>query len=237
MAIGLLGLRGEGRGPAAAGPAGTPPPPHLAPHHSPSPPFLLPPPPQVTDESSSSALVRCIKSDPNYVAGKARLLIFVKDGDSADRASATLDAAGIRNVVYHSGIPAQDRALALQVMQQQPLAVMVCTDMAARGLDLASLTHVVQLDFASNAIDFIHRIGRTGRAGGPGKVTSLYREHNLTLVQVLRQYLEDGEPLEAAFSRSRSFTRKIKRRGEFVPRGMSLEEHHEQQQRRQPQPL
>lgn len=61
---------------------------------------------------------------------------------------------------------------------------MVCTDAAARGLDIQDVTHVVQADFAPNAIDFIHRIGRTARAGRSGKVTSLYRKQNLALVQV-----------------------------------------------------
>ena len=96
---------------------------------------------------------------------------------------------------------------------------MVCTDAAARGLDIQGITHVIQADFAPNAVDFIHRIGRTGRADRSGKVTSLYRDFNVDLVQVLLQYVEEGRPLEAAFSRARSFSRKIKRRGEFIPRG------------------
>ena len=48
--------------------------------------------------------------------------------------------------------------------------ILVCTDAASRGLDLPDITHVIQADFAPNAIDFIHRIGRTGRADQPGKV-------------------------------------------------------------------
>ena len=107
--------------------------------------------------------------------------------------------------------------------------VMVCTDSAARGLDIQDVTHVIQADFAPNAVDFIHRIGRTGRADRPGKVTSLYRAHNANLVTVLRQYVEEGRPLEAAFSRARSFSRKIKRRGEFIPRGFTKTQYREAQ--------
>jgi superfamily II DNA/RNA helicase len=55
------------------------------------------------------------------------------------------------------------------------MLVLVCTDAAARGLDLSTVTHVVQADFASSAVDFIHRAGRTARAGKTGTVTSLYR--------------------------------------------------------------
>jgi superfamily II DNA/RNA helicase len=81
------------------------------------------------------------------------------------------------------------------------------------------VTHVIQAQFAPNAIDFIHRVGRTGRVGSKGKVTSLYQSHDLALMQVLKQYIEEGRPLEAAFSRARSFSRKLKRKGEFVARG------------------
>ena len=93
---------------------------------------------------------------------------------------------------------------------------MVCTDAAARGLDIQGIAHVIQVNFAPNAVDFIHRIGRTGQEDRSGKVTSLYRDFNVDLVQVLQQYVEEGRPLEAAFSRARSFLRKLKRRGEFT---------------------
>ncbi len=80
-----------------------------------------------------------------------------------------------RHVVYHKNRPVAETKQALVSMQQEPCGVMVCTDAAARGLDIQGVTHVVQADFAPNAIDFIHRIGRTGRAHRSGKVTSLYR--------------------------------------------------------------
>jgi superfamily II DNA/RNA helicase len=68
-----------------------------------------------------------------------------------------------------------DNRQALAAMQGSQQGIMVCTDAAARGIDIQDITHVVQADFAPNTIDFIHRIGRTGRADKAGKVTSLYR--------------------------------------------------------------
>jgi superfamily II DNA/RNA helicase len=77
--------------------------------------------------------------------------------------------------VYHKNRALEAQRAALAALQQGPSGVMVCTDAAARGLDIADVTHVIQADFSPNAIDFIHRIGRTGRAARAGKVTSLYR--------------------------------------------------------------
>lgn len=104
-------------------------------------------------------------------------------------------------------------------MQNATNGVMVCTDAAARGIDIAGVTHVVQADFAATAVDFIHRIGRTARAGLGGKVTSMYREDSATLAMVLKEYIEAGKPVEGCFSRNRSFSKKMRRYGRFVPRG------------------
>lgn len=67
-----------------------------------------------------------------------------------------------------------ERSTALEMLRSGH-GVMVCTDAAARGIDIQDVTHVIQADFAPNAIDFIHRIGRTGRMDKAGHVTSLYR--------------------------------------------------------------
>jgi hypothetical protein len=126
--------------------------------------------------------------------------------------SAQLAREVIPHVVYHKGIPAADRAAALQTMVAAAAAaapapaagpdaapaaaaatppgpaggnaVMVSTDAAARGIDLPDITHVVQADFATAAVDFLHRIGRTARAGRAGKVTSLVAPEHATLAEV-----------------------------------------------------
>lgn len=90
-------------------------------------------------------------------------------------------------------------------------AVLVCTDTAARGLDLKRVDRVLHADFASNAIDFVHRSGRTGRAGDRGLVTCFFTKDDLELVQTIRHSIENNETLEQAFSRRRSFKKNIKR--------------------------
>lgn len=95
----------------------------------------------------------------------------------------------------------------------------MATDAAARGLDVPGLAHVVQAHFAANAIDFLHRVGRTARAGTAGRVTSLVAPGAADLAAAVRGAVEEGAPLEGAFSRKRSFRRKLRRYGEYVPRG------------------
>lgn len=68
-------------------------------------------------------------------------------------------------LLYHKKVPMGEQAKALALMRSEEGWIMVCTDAAARGLDLPSVRHVIQAEFAENAIDFLHRIGRTGRAG------------------------------------------------------------------------
>lgn len=103
----------------------------------------------------------------------------------------------IPHVLYHKGVPLEQRAAALQAMASAAAnaaasgggpanAVMVSTDAAARGIDLPDITHVVQADFATAAVDFLHRIGRTARADRGGKVTSLVSADHETLARVLQ---------------------------------------------------
>eukprot|EP00198_Chlamydomonas_reinhardtii_P014013 XP_001703350.1 predicted protein [Chlamydomonas reinhardtii] len=177
---------------------------------------------EVRDDDFTTNLLDSIKSDPDYQARSGKTLVFAADGASADAASEVLAGGNVPHVVYHKSRPMGEQAAALATLREQPGCVMVCTDAAARGLDVEDIKHVVQADFAANAIDFIHRIGRTARAGRGGRVTSLYREHNRALVEVLQSYIADGVALEAAFSRARSFSKKLKKTGGvFVPRGMA----------------
>jgi superfamily II DNA/RNA helicase len=96
-----------------------------------------------------------------------------------------------------------------------PIQIIVAKLLGASPLCLLPF----QAEFAPNAVDFLHRIGRTARAGKSGRVTSLYREDNEWLVDAVRSYVESGRELEATFSRNRSLARSYKRYGKtFTPR-------------------
>lgn len=167
-----------------------------------------------------------ICNDQELNAGQGRMLVFTKDVASAKDTMAALSesrAFGSRVLSYHSGVPTAERAEVLQRMAEEEGLILVCTDSAARGLDLPDVSHVVQADFAPSAIDFLHRVGRTARAGKSGKVTSLYTAEAEPLVGAIRDAVAAGLPVEGAFSRKRSFRKKFKRYGKYVPRGQTHE--------------
>ena len=91
---------------------------------------------------------------------------------------------------------------------------MVCTNMAARGLDTMDVDHVIQFEFAKNVVDYIHRVGRTGRMGQrSGMVTNFIRKGDYDLEQRIRQMQESQEAMDKLISRKRSFRKNIKRSG------------------------
>jgi superfamily II DNA/RNA helicase len=79
---------------------------------------------------------------------------------------------------------------------------MVATDLAARGLDFpGSIEHVVNFDFPRTAIDYLHRTGRTARAGAPGKITSLVAKRDKVLADRIEWALAHNEPLDQLSSK------------------------------------
>ena len=76
---------------------------------------------------------------------------------------------GITCGELHKQVSLSDREAALSAFKLGKLSVLVCTDYAARGLDLPFVRHVVQAQFASNVVQHLHRIGRASRAGRPGR--------------------------------------------------------------------
>ena len=72
---------------------------------------------------------------------------------------------------------------------------MVATDLASRGLDLPFVTHVVNFDFPRSVSDYLHRAGRTGRAGRSGEVISFYREKDEKIIEEMRRAHEEMVPM------------------------------------------
>lgn len=172
---------------------------------------------EVTVDTQLHALIEAVKqgfrSDMlDYGAGVSRTMVFANTVEAVEAVAKILGKAGIECFRYHKDSSLEERAKTLVDFREKG-GVFVCTDAAARGVDIPDVSHVIQADFATSAVDFLHRVGRTARAGHHGLVTSLYTESNGDLVDAIRQAEKLGQPVETAFSRKRSFRNKLKKRG------------------------
>jgi len=102
-----------------------------------------------------------------------QVLVFTRTKIAASRLAARLDRGGIQAVAIHSDRTQPERIRALEGFKSGDVRVLVATDVAARGLDIEDLPHVVNFELPPHPQDYIHRIGRTGRAGATGDAISL----------------------------------------------------------------
>lgn len=149
--------------------------------------------------------------DLDNAGGIHRTMVFANTVEAVEAVAKILLHSGIQCLRYHKNCTLEERAQTLVDFHEKG-GVLVCTDAAARGVDIPNVLHVIQADFATSAVDFLHRVGRTARAGQIGLVTSMYTESNRELVNAVRRAGELGQPVETAFSRKRSFRNKLKKR-------------------------
>lgn len=106
----------------------------------------------------------------------SQVLVFTRTKHGANRLATQLDKAGITSLAIHGNKSQSARERALSNFKANKVRVLVATDIAARGLDIASLPIVVNYELPNISEDYVHRIGRTARAGKSGKAISLVSE-------------------------------------------------------------
>ena len=130
-------------------------------------------------------------------------VIFTATKRAADRLSRSLAAQGHKSAALHGDMSQNKRKRTVENMRCGKFRVLVATDVAARGLDIRGITHVINFDMPMVAEDYIHRIGRTGRAGdkgnaisliGPGDWDKLFSIERLTGKKIKRELIEGLEP-------------------------------------------
>jgi len=102
-----------------------------------------------------------------------QVLVFTRTKHGANRLTKHLIADGIKSMAIHGNKSQGARVKALNSFKDRKIQVLVATDIAARGIDIDELPHVVNFDLPNVAEDYVHRIGRTGRAGKNGEAVSL----------------------------------------------------------------
>jgi ATP-dependent RNA helicase RhlE len=119
-----------------------------------------------------------------------QVLVFVRTKHGADRLSQQLVRDGIRSAALHGDKSQGARVRALDDFKSGNITVLVATDIAARGIDIDQLPHVVNFDLPQVAEDYVHRIGRTGRAGSEGEAISLVSTDEAYLLAAIEKLLK-----------------------------------------------
>lgn len=102
-----------------------------------------------------------------------QVLVFTKTKQSADEVGDYLEKSGLKTMVLHGDKAHSKRSAAVIAFKENSIRVLVATDIASRGLDIEDLPHVINYELPGDAEDYLHRAGRTGRAGKEGTAISL----------------------------------------------------------------
>lgn len=166
----------------------------------------------VSSNQKFSLLVHLLKKENSELA-----MIFCSTRRNADIIADSLYKLGIKAKAIHGGLVQNKRLAILREFHERAFNILVCTDVAARGLDIKNVTHIYNYDLPKDSKDYIHRIGRTARAGENGKVinilssrdyenfNSIKRNESLLITQEKLPYLE---PVKVNYDNKES-------RGEF----------------------
>ena len=134
------------------------------------------------------SLLLHLLSDPNFDT----VLVFTRTKHGADRIARRLDGAGIKTGTIHSNRSQNQRLRALKDFKSGVVRVLVATDIAARGIDVDGISHVVNYDFPMHSEDYVHRIGRTGRALAVGDAISFVTPEDHAALRSLERFIGRG---------------------------------------------
>jgi len=118
-----------------------------------------------------------------------QVLVFTRTKHGANRLAKQLNASGIEADAIHGNKSQPQRTRVLKRFKDNELQVLVATDIAARGIDIDELPHVVNFDLPHVAEDYVHRIGRTGRAGSSGEAVSLVSHEDRPLMAAIEKLM------------------------------------------------
>ncbi len=154
---------------------------------------------EVSGRDKFDALCRIIDMEEEFYG-----IIFCRTKVDSDQVSRNLNRAGYRSEACHGDVSQDRRETILENFRQRHTQILVATDVAARGIDVKDLTHVVNYSLPQNSEVYVHRIGRTGRAGREGKAITLispaeYRKLRMygahAKATINKQFIPDGSKM------------------------------------------
>jgi ATP-dependent RNA helicase RhlE len=144
------------------------------------------------DQSRKSALLVELLADP----GMTRTLVFARTKRRADRIAEHLERAGIGAAAIHGNKSQGQRERALEAFRDGSVRTLVATDIAARGIDIDEVTHVVNYDLPEVPDAYVHRIGRTARAGASGQAIAFCDREETGLLRAIERLTRQAIPSE-----------------------------------------
>jgi ATP-dependent RNA helicase RhlE len=121
------------------------------------------------------------------------VLVFTRTKHGADKVVRNLEREGIASLAMHADKTQGQRTDALDQFRKGTIRVLVATDVAQRGLDIAGISHVINYDVPAQAEDYVHRIGRTGRADATGDAFTFMAADEISMVRLIERTL--GQPI------------------------------------------
>ena len=138
-------------------------------------------------------------------------IIFVRTRRAAAELTSELQAAGHSADEYHGDLNQAQRERLLSRFRQQQVRWIVATDIAARGLDVEHLTHVINYDLPDSVESYVHRIGRTGRAGKTGTAISLVQPFDRRKLQQIERHVRQALKVQSVPTRSQIEGRQLEK--------------------------
>jgi len=127
--------------------------------------------------------------------GEGRIMVFVNMKREAERMEAYFEANGIQAAAISGDVPQNKRQRMLQKFQQGELQVLIGTDVASRGLHIPDVQYVINYDLPQDAEDYVHRIGRTARAGASGNAISFGCETYAVSLPDIEEFISHKIPV------------------------------------------
>ncbi len=151
-----------------------------------------------THDRKNALLMSLLESESDTV------LVFARTKHRADRLGNMLDSAGHRVAVLHGGRTLPQRRAALEGFRRGTFRVLVATDIAARGIDVANIAHVINYDVPNCPEDYVHRIGRTARMRATGRATTFVTSEDQEQLRAIERLLGQAVPRADASAASTS---------------------------------
>ena len=154
-----------------------------------------------------------ILSDPNI----EKAIIFSSTQRQTEQIADKLCDDGLIAAALHGGMNQQQRTRTMKKLRSGDIKVIVATDVMARGIDIPEISHVINFDLPKTLDDYVHRIGRTGRAGAKGKAFSFASSRDYQMLDEVERFIDDpsdssSKPQNRSRSRSRGRGRSLQPR-------------------------